>query len=184
MYHVVAATINPAKIKAISQAFSDIFGEGSCHIEGVEVDSGVAAQPLTNAETRTGARQRVMNARQVRPEADFWVAIEAGIEEDSAFAWMVIENHKLRGESRSASFTLPAIVMAGIHQGRELGEEMARLTGIENIKHKGGAIGAFTSGHLSRSSVYHQALILALCPFHNALYQMKPGDDASAFTAA
>ncbi|MFK8260393.1 inosine/xanthosine triphosphatase [Erwinia sp. AnSW2-5] len=179
MYHVVAATINPAKIKAISQAFSDIFGEGSCHIEGVEVDSGVAAQPITNTETRTGARQRVMNARQVRPEANFWVAIEAGIEDNTAFAWMVVENHKLRGESRSASFTLPAIVMKGIHEGRELGEEMARLTGVNDIKYKGGAIGAFTAGRLTRTSVYHQALILALCPFHNDIYQRKDDEQNS-----
>lgn len=179
MYHVVAATINPAKIKAISQAFSDIFGEGSCHIEGVEVDSGVAAQPITNTETRTGARQRVMNARQVRPEANFWVAIEAGIEDNTAFAWMVVENHKLRGESRSASFTLPAIVMKGIHEGRELGEEMARLTGVNDIKYQGGAIGAFTAGRLTRTSVYHQALILALCPFHNDIYQRKDDEQPS-----
>lgn len=176
MYHVVAATTNPAKISAISRAFSDVFGEGSCHIEGVQVDSGVAAQPITNTETRTGARQRVMNARQVRPEAHFWVAIEAGIEETSAFAWMVVEDRKQRGESRSASFTLPAIVMKGIHEGRELGEEMARLTGIENIKHKGGAIGTFTHGLLTRTSVYHQALILALCPFHNDIYQANPDE--------
>ena len=171
MYHVVAATTNPAKIHAIAQAFNDVFGEGSCHIEGVEVDSGVAAQPLTYRETRTGARQRVMNARQVRPEAAFWVAIEAGIEDDTAFAWMVVENQKQRGESRSASFTLPPVVRAGLREGRELGEEMARLTGIDNIKHQGGAIGAFTNGLLSRSSVYHQALILALCPFVHPLYQ-------------
>ncbi|WP_034949042.1 inosine/xanthosine triphosphatase [Erwinia oleae] len=177
MHHVVAATTNPAKIKAISQAFSDVFGEGSCHIEGVEVDSGVAPQPVSNTETRTGARQRVMNARKVRPEASFWVAIEAGIEDDCAFAWMVIENQRQRGESRSASFTLPAVVMKGIHQGRELGDEMARLTGVDNIKQKGGAIGAFTNGLLSRTSVYHQALILALCPFHNEIYQMKTESD-------
>ncbi|ARF48918.1 MULTISPECIES: inosine/xanthosine triphosphatase [Pantoea] len=170
MYHVVAATTNPAKIRAIAQAFNDVFGEGSCHTEGVEVESGVAAQPLSNLETRTGARQRVMNARQVRPEADFWVAIEAGIEEESAFAWIVVENHKQRGESRSASFTLPPPVMAGLREGRELGDEMARLTGIENIKHKGGAIGTLTHGLLSRSSVYHQALILALCPFTHPYY--------------
>ena len=59
MYHVVAATKNPAKISAIAQAFNDVFGEASCHIEGVEVDSGVAAQPLTNLENenwRTPAR--------------------------------------------------------------------------------------------------------------------------------
>lgn len=172
MYHVVAGTINPAKIKAISQAFNDIFGEGTCHIEGVAVDSGVALQPMTDAETKTGARQRVMNARQLRPHADFWVAVEAGIEDDCAFAWMVVENNRLRGESRSASFILPAAVMQGIHAGRELGEEMARLTGITNIKQQGGAIGAFTAGKLTRTSVYHQALILALCPFHNPIYQI------------
>lgn len=77
MYHVVAATINPAKIKAISQAFDDIFGAGSCHVDGVGVESGVASQPMTDEETKAGARQRVINARTVRPEADFWVAIEA-----------------------------------------------------------------------------------------------------------
>ena len=171
MYHVVAATCNPAKIRAITQAFNDIFGEGSCHIEGIGVESGVADQPLTDAETRAGARQRVINARSAQANADFWVAIEAGIEGDTAFAWIVIENATLRGESRSASFTLPAVVLQGIHEGRELGDEMARLTGIDNIKHKGGAIGAFTAGKLSRSRVYHQALILALCPFHNDIYQ-------------
>jgi len=171
MYQVVAATINPAKIRAISQAFNDVFGDGSCHIQGVEVESGVAAQPLSDSETRTGARQRVAHARQLRPAADFWVAIEAGIEGDSAFAWMVIENTAQRGESRSASFTLPPVVMAGLSAGRELGDEMARLTGVDNIKHKGGAIGAFTQGRLTRASVYHQALILALCPFTHPLYQ-------------
>ena len=33
-----------------------------------------------------------------------------------------------------------------------------------------GAIGVFTAGKLTRSSVYHQAVILALSPFHNAVY--------------
>ncbi|EOK8984584.1 DUF84 family protein, partial [Escherichia coli] len=28
----------------------------------------------------------------------------------------------------------------------------------------------FTAGKLTRASVYHQAVILALSPFHNAVY--------------
>ncbi|MEF1220443.1 DUF84 family protein, partial [Photobacterium damselae] len=36
-----------------------------------------------------------------------------------------------------------------------------------NVKQKGGAIGMLTSHLLTRSSVYHQALILALIPFVN-----------------
>ncbi|ATO34806.1 Inosine/xanthosine triphosphatase [Dickeya dianthicola RNS04.9] len=112
-----------------------------------------------------------MRARQVRPEADFWVGVEAGIEESMTFAWMVIENAIIRGESRSASLVLPESILQGIGEGRELGDEMARLTGIQDIKRQGGAIGVFTDGKLSRTSVYYQALLLALVPFHNPVYQ-------------
>lgn len=173
MYHVVAATTNPAKIKAIALAFEDIFGTGSFRIEGVDVDSGVPNQPIGSSETRTGARHRVISARQVRPEADFWVGIEAGIEDNMTFAWMVIENMHQRGESRSASLMLPEIILQEINQGSELGDQMEKLTGIAEVKRKGGAIGIFTAGKLSRTSVYHQALVLALAPFHNAVYQTK-----------
>lgn len=79
----------------------------------------------------------------------------------------MIESPEQCGESRSASFTLPYAVLQGIHAGRELGEEMARLAGIENIKHLGGTTGIFTAGKLTSTSVYHQAL----CPFHNPIYR-------------
>ncbi len=48
---------------------------------------------------------------------------------------------------------------------------MSRYTGIDEIGRKEGAIGVFTAGKLTRASVYHQAVILALSPFHNAVYQ-------------
>ncbi len=48
---------------------------------------------------------------------------------------------------------------------------MAYLTGINNIKQKDGAIGFFTDGILTRTSVYHQALILALVPVHHEIYK-------------
>ncbi|WP_250845087.1 DUF84 family protein, partial [Escherichia coli] len=40
-------------------------------------------QPFGSEETRAGARNREANARRLLPEADFWVAIEAGIDGDS-----------------------------------------------------------------------------------------------------
>ncbi len=111
MHHVVSATTNPAKIQAILQAFNEIFGEGSCHIESVSVESGVPEQPFGNEETRAGARNRVANARAVQPNADFWVAIEAGIDEGSTFSWVVIEDHHQRGEARSATLPAPAVIL-------------------------------------------------------------------------
>lgn len=125
-----------------------------------------------------GARQRVMAARQVRPEADFWVGVEAGIEDDMTFAWIVIEHEQIRGESRSASLMLPEQILKGVREGRELGDEMAFLTKIDNIKQKGGAIGYFTDGLLSRTSVYQQAIVLALVPVTHDIYkQLNKKDD-------
>ena len=48
---------------------------------------------------------------------------------------------------------------------------MSQYTGIDEIGRKEGAIGVFTAGALTRSGVYHQAVILALSPFHNAIYR-------------
>ncbi|MEY8711144.1 inosine/xanthosine triphosphatase [Mangrovibacter phragmitis] len=170
MYQVVTATKNPAKINAILQAFEIIYGEGSCHIIAADVESGVPEQPMGSAETLTGARQRVINARRVYPQADFWVAIEAGIDEGSTFSWVVIENSDKRGEARSASLPLPEPVLAAVAQGETLGDVISATTGIEQLGRKEGAIGIFTKGALTRSSVYSQAVVLALSPFHHTAY--------------
>lgn len=171
MYQVVSATKNPAKIRAILHAFEQIFGEGTCEVVPVAVDSGVPEQPLGDEQTRTGARQRVINARAAQPDADFWVAIEAGIDNDSTYSWVVIESPEQHGEARSATLPLPAKILAQVHAGEALGPVMSSWTGIDEIGRKEGAIGIFTGGALTRSSVYHQAVILALSPFHNAIYR-------------
>jgi len=171
MHHVVAATTNPAKIRAILHAFNEIYGEDACQVESVNIDSGVPEQPLGNAQTREGARNRVINARQAKPDADFWVAIEAGIDEGSTFSWVVIESGQQRGEARSATLPLPEVILQKVRAGEALGPAMSDYTGIDEIGRKDGAIGVFTAGKLTRASVYHQAVILALSPFHNAVYR-------------
>ncbi|HGH3372013.1 TPA: inosine/xanthosine triphosphatase [Kluyvera cryocrescens] len=171
MHQVIVATTNPAKIQAILAAFDQIFGEGSCHIDAISVDTGVPEQPFGSEETRAGARNRLANARQVKPEADFWVAIEAGIDEGATFSWVVIESRNQRGEARSATLPLPEAILEQVRAGEALGPVMSKYTGIDKIGNKEGAIGVFTAGALTRSSVYHQAVVLALSPFHNDLYR-------------
>lgn len=129
--------------------------------------SGVADQPMSNDETYQGTVNRVHNATQAQPNADFYVGLEAGIERNVTFAWMVIESNGQRGESRSASLMLPPAVLEKLEHANELGDVMDEVFGTDNIKQKGGAIGLLTHNQLSRSSVYHQALILALIPFVN-----------------
>jgi len=171
MYHVVCATTNPAKIQSVLLAFTHIYGDDSCHIESVVVDSDVPEQPFGNQETKTGAQNRIDHARRLKPDADFWVAIEAGIDEGSTFSWVIIENAHQHGEARSATLPLPEIILQNVSAENTLGMVMSQYSGIDKIGRKEGAIGIFTAGLLTRSTVYYQAVILALSPFHNEIYR-------------
>ncbi|ELA9195155.1 inosine/xanthosine triphosphatase [Vibrio parahaemolyticus] len=164
---VVIASLNPAKINAVKSAFQSAFPQQTFEFVGISVPSEVADQPMTNEETHRGALNRVKNAKLEMPTADFYVGLEAGIEGNVTFAWMVIESDTHRGESRSASLMLPPEVLAQLADANELGDVMDKVFGTENIKQKGGAISLLTQNQLTRSSVYHQALILALIPFTN-----------------
>ncbi|EKL5294792.1 inosine/xanthosine triphosphatase [Vibrio parahaemolyticus] len=164
---VVIASLNPAKINAVKSAFQSAFPQQAFEFVGISVPSEVADQPMTNEETHRGALNRVKNAKVEMPTADFYVGLEAGIEGNVTFAWMVIESDTHRGESRSASLMLPPEVLAQLTDANELGDVMDKVFGTENIKQKGGAISLLTQNQLTRSSVYHQALILALIPFTN-----------------
>ncbi|KDN26924.1 inositol monophosphatase [Vibrio fortis] len=167
MKTVIIASLNPAKINAVKSAFEAAFPQQEFDFKGVSVASGVADQPMSNAETYQGAVNRVCNATQAIPDSDFYVGLEAGIEGNVTFAWMVIESNGQRGESRSASLMLPPQVIEKLAHANELGDVMDEVFGTDNIKQKGGAIGLLTHNQLTRSSVYHQALILALIPFVN-----------------
>ncbi|EJH2590833.1 inosine/xanthosine triphosphatase [Vibrio parahaemolyticus] len=164
---VVIASLNPAKINAVKSAFQSAFPQQAFEFVGISVPSEVADQPMTNEETHRGAVNRVKNAKVEMPTADFYVGLEAGIEGNVTFAWMVIESDTHHGESRSASLMLPPEVLAQLADANELGDVMDKVFGTENIKQKGGAISLLTQNQLTRSSVYHQALILALIPFTN-----------------
>ena len=166
---IIVASKNPVKIKAAFLGFETYFP--SIEIKGVNVDSGVSDQPMSNTETLKGARNRVVNAKQNFTEADYWVGIEGGIEAEenglTAFAWIVIRTRDKFGESRTASFQLSPKVAALIEEGSELGVANDILFKKENSKQKSGAVGILTNNKVSRTELYKQAVQLALIPFIN-----------------
>ena len=166
MWTIAVASANPAKINAVKQCFQSNFPEQTFKVSGYEVSSGVAEQPLTSAETLLGAQNRLQSLK-LQTAADYYVAIEAGLDIDMTFAWMLIEHNGKLGKARSASLMLPPKALQLLAQGVELGDAMDQLFGTTNIKQAGGAIGLLTHNQLSRASVYQQALTLALIPFLN-----------------
>ena len=172
---IVVTSHNPVKIQAVNQAFKSQFPKREIELIPLGVDSGVSDQPMSDQETRLGARNRVKDARLKTPEADFWVGLEGGLDffdgHLMAFAWMVIAGSDNRiSETRSATLPLPPQVQTLVSEGLELGEANDRVFSTLNSKQGGGAFGLLTDGLLTRESIYTQTLILALVPFVHELW--------------
>jgi len=172
---LVVASANPVKRRAAEAGCRLAFPEAALAVEGVEVPSGVADQPLTEEETLRGARQRARAAQAARPGADLWIGIEGGVEERpeglAAFAWVVALGHPSEGTegvARSATFFLPPAMAALVRSGVELGEASDRVFGRENSKHADGAVGLLTGGAVDRFALYEQPVVLALIPLRGA----------------
>lgn len=165
---VAVASENPAKLRAVQQAFEAAFQQ-SVETQGLAVESGVAEQPLSDEETFRGARNRAHNARRTMPEADFWVGIEGGIEDTpkgmDAFGWIFICSASQESQARSATFPLPPTAVRRIQNGGELGPIMDELFHEKESKKKGGAVGLLTNGLVTRDALYAQPLVMALIPF-------------------
>jgi len=172
MKTIVVASKNPVKIEAARGAFVRMFPNEAFSLESVTVSSGVPGQPSFDAETYAGALNRVRAARAAHPDADYWVAVEGGIEdkdgEMEAFAWAAVENSEgTFGKGRSATFFLPPSVATLIRGGMELGEADDQIFGMTNSKQQNGAVGILTGNIISRTSYCLDAVVLALIPFKN-----------------
>ena len=169
--HVVVASTKPVKLESARQGFALVFSPRTVYVTGVGVESGVSDQPMTDADTLTGARNRADNAQIAQPQADFWVGIEGGIEEVAgalqAFAWVVVQSTDKGGRGRTGSFVLPDEVSVLVHQGMELGHADDVVFQRDNSKQKDGSVGILTDDLIDRVAFYVPAVVLALIPFMN-----------------
>ncbi len=172
---VIVASLNPVKLGAVAAAFRIQFPGIEADIVPVRVDSGVGDQPMSDAETLEGARNRVAAARAAVAEANFWVGLEGGLEDIAGqmfgFAWMAVGDASGRiSEARSATLPLPPAVRELVMDGMELGHANDRVFSTINSKQGGGAFGLLTGGLHTRESIYTQTLVLALIPFVHELW--------------
>ncbi len=173
------ASANPVKARAVAGALHRLYPRRVVELRALALPSDVAAQPLGEAETRRGARQRVLNARDQQRQGVAWVGLEGGVVEIEgslyAFTWAAV-GADLRGEfriitARSASFPLPEEVAKRVRAGEELGVADDAVFGATNSKQAGGAVGLLSGGVLGRAELYATAVLLALLPFGNPQLQ-------------
>ncbi|AZQ62656.1 non-canonical purine NTP phosphatase [Flammeovirga pectinis] len=172
---IVVASKNPVKINAALSGMNKILPKIEFQVEGVDVPSGVADQPMTSKETWDGALNRATNARKVATDADYWVGMEGGIDTDEegkmfAFAWMcIIDKDGRKGKGQTGIFYLPPKVQKLVESGIELGYANDQVFNEVGSKQKGGAVGSLTLGALGRTEYYEQAMILAMVQIVNPL---------------
>lgn len=172
MIEIVVASTNPVKIQAVENGFSKMFPGELFEIGSISVPSGVRDQPRSDAETLQGALNRTHNAAALVPDADYWVGVEGGIEDQegdmAAFAWIVVKSRDFIGKGRTGTFYLPPAVAELVRQGKELGEADDIVFDRSNSKQENGAVGILTGNVIDRARLYEQGVILALVPCRNS----------------
>jgi inosine/xanthosine triphosphatase len=164
---IAVGSTNPAKVQGVARAVARVWPEAVVH--GIDVPSGVEAQPTTAAAGVRGALQRAEAARAAL-DADLGIGIE-GYTEDYPFgmfttAWAAVVDRAGRvGLGSSGRCPLPESVAAAIRAGGELGPLVDDLLGETNTKHRGGASGAFTAGLVERIESLSLGVTYAMAPF-------------------
>ncbi len=171
MITIVIASHNPVKREAVRAGFARMFPDQDFTVQAVSAPSGVPDQPTTDAETLAGACNRSAAVRELAPQADYWVGIEGGIEDQGevmwAFAWVAVRSRTGLGRARTGILALPPRVAQLVREGKELGEADDMVFGRTNSKQQDGAVGLLTGGAIDRAMFYTEAVILALVPFKN-----------------
>lgn len=164
---VAVGSVNPAKVNAASNVIARVWP--AAVVRAVSVQSGVAAQPLSDEEAISGAQNRAVDARACL-DADLGVGIE-GNTADTVYgmfstAWVaVVDRRGVIGLGAAGRFLLPDRIADAIRSGAELGPFMDALIGEENTKQRQGAVGILTGGLLTRSQALETGVSLALARF-------------------
>jgi len=171
MKTIVVASQNPVKVNAALSGFIKMFPAEEFNAVSVQAQSDVSTQPFSSDETLAGALNRSSNARNIFPDANFWVGIEGGVEEHNqelaVFAWVVVQSRDQIGKGRTGTFYLPTQISDLVRSGKELGEADDIIFNRSNSKQGNGAIGLLTGDIIDRAQLYEMAVVFALLPFRN-----------------
>lgn len=172
---VAVGSTNPVKINAVRRAFRLLC---SAVVEGVSVESGVPPQPLGFREVIAGAVNRARSAMRIAG-SDYGVGVEAGLV-DTGAEHIELQAAAIMGPGGrisiglSQGFMIPPGWVDEIRSRVELGVVASRETGRVGIGEKLGLIGFLTGGHVTRTDLTYNAVVMALVPWLNpGLYLEK-----------
>jgi len=167
---VVVGSKNPVKLQATRNVLEKIYTE--LEIQAIDVDSEVPDQPIGLKTTVQGAINRAKNA--FSPDFDLSVGIESGLLEVPHsitgyldLQWCAIYDGEKITLGVSAGFEYPPMVIEQVLGGREVGDVMDQVTGVNKLGQKTGAVSHLTQGMLDRTGNTEQCVLMAMVPRMN-----------------
>ena len=167
---VIVGSKNPVKQRATENVLKKIYTD--LVVKSVKADSEIPDQPIGVDETIKGAVNRAKNAYS--PKYDLSVGIESGLMKTPQsitgyidLQWCAIYDGDKITLGVSAGFEYPPLVIEEVLKGREVGDVMDEITGVENLGEKKGAVSHLTRGFLDRTGNTEQCVLMAMVPRMN-----------------
>lgn len=154
---IAVGSTNPVKIEAVRRAFIKL--DPNVNVVGVETQSGVSHQPMSDEETRNGAENRARSALKLSEKADIGFGLEGGVQETpeglSNTVWVcIVDMDNNIFFANGERFLLPRSIADAIRAGGEMGPVLDAMIKQENIKQKQGMIGIISKGYIDRTEIY------------------------------
>jgi inosine/xanthosine triphosphatase len=182
----VASTRKP-KIEAVAAAAQTVCNLGirdwvSFDLIARDVDSGVAATPITDDELMAGARNRARRLATILDQegirADLCIGLEGGLHVQNLDSerivllrgWAYVTDGTGRQGSfgSSPSIQVPALIAGPVlDRGLDLGDVIDEFSGRCDVRSNEGTWGILTSDLITRRRSFEIAVIAALAPFYN-----------------
>ena len=173
---VAVGSKNPVKVKATKNILEKIYG--NLEVVSVDADSEVPAQPFCLEQTIEGAINRAKNAYS--NEFDLSVGIESGLMETPNsitgyidMQWCAVFDGDKITLGVSSGFEYPPMVIEEVLNGFEVGDVMDKVTGVENLGEKAGAVSYLSGGMLDRTENTEQCVLTAMIPRMNEKVYFK-----------
>lgn len=167
---VAVGSKNPVKVNAVLNVLEKIYGK--VNVFGVEVDSGVPHQPFGIDETIKGAINRAKNAYS--DDFDLSVGVESGLMETPNsltgyidLQWCVVFDGDKITLGVSSGFEYPPLVIEEVLNGVEVGDVMDKVTGVDKLGQKEGAVSYLSKGMIDRTENTEQCVLMAMIPRMN-----------------
>lgn len=171
---IAIGSTNPIKVQAVKTAT-----EGkivNVKVVGVDVESGVSAQPMSDEESQKGAENRARAALLAVKDADLGIGLEGGVQQTKHgllnSVWCCVVDREDRSFFVNGErFYIPKIIADKLLAGGELGPVLDEMTGEQDVKKARGFIGVVTRGYLDRAEAYGHIAKMTIGLWYGAEWQ-------------